>query len=273
MLLRAGMPLLLLGLLSGCALPDAGPAWDGRRGYDGSGDYGYDVNASRAEARGYLAQASHNYVVPGTPDDPWGPYIQEAASRFGLPERWVREVMRQESGGRLTFGDGSLITSPVGAMGLMQVMPATYDRLRPRFGLGPDPYEPRDNILAGTAYLRDMYDRFGSPLFLAAYNAGPERVALYQIGAKILPDETENYMASISSRLGEPYARAPRRGLAELAAAAPATDYNDPLNRAYEGGGLVTSFEPTGGMAMAAPPVDYNDPINRAYEGGGLVMR
>jgi hypothetical protein len=272
MSLRLGMPLLLLGLLAGCALPDAGPAWDGRRGYGGSGDYGYDVNASRAEARSYLARASHNYVVPGTPDDPWGPYIQEAASRFGLPERWVREVIRQESGGRLTFGDGSLITSPVGAMGLMQVMPATYDRLRPRFGLGPDPYEPRDNILAGTAYLRDMYDRFGSPLFLAAYNAGPERVALYQIGAKILPDETENYMASISSRLGEPYGGARRSGLTEMAAAAPATDYNDPVNRAYEGGGLVTAFDSTGGMAMAAPPVDYNDPINRAYEGGGLVL-
>ncbi|MFC7551053.1 hypothetical protein ACFQU7_21790 [Pseudoroseomonas wenyumeiae] len=96
-------------------------------------------------------------------------------------------------------------------------------------------------------------------------------MALYQIGAKILPDETENYMASISARLGEPYGGA-RTRLAGMAAAPPATDYNDPVNRAYEGGGLVTSLASTGGMAMAAPPVDYNDPINRAYEGGGLVM-
>ncbi|ONG48221.1 hypothetical protein BKE38_22200 [Pseudoroseomonas deserti] len=160
------------------------------------------MNANRSEARQYRAQAAGAYPVPGPPDDPWGPYIREAAARFAFPENWIREVMRQESGGRLYAADGSLITSPAGAMGLMQVMPQTYDLLRPRLGLGMDAYAPRDNILAGTAYLREMYDRFGSPLFLAAYNAGPDRVAFYLSGAKILPDETETYVARIAPRLG-----------------------------------------------------------------------
>ena len=118
------------------------------------------------------------WIPPGSPDDPWGPYIAEASIRFAVPETWIREVMRQESGGREYIG-GSLITSPKGAMGLMQVMPETYQELRGRYGLDADPYHPRNNVLAGTAYIREMYDRFGSPAFLAAYNAGPSRVTLW----------------------------------------------------------------------------------------------
>ena len=127
---------------------------------------------------------SHYYPPPGPPEDPWGPYIREAAGRYGVPEQWVRAVMQQESGGQ------EQAVSPVGAMGLMQVMPATYDGLRARYGLGDDPYDPHNNILAGTAYIREMYDRFGAPGFLAAYNAGPDRVDGYLAGAASLPDET-----------------------------------------------------------------------------------
>ena len=240
MRLRHLAPLgLLAASLTGCALPPA-QSWDGQRGYGGSGDYGYDLNASRAEASAYRAQATPRlYPMPGLPGDPWGPYIAEAATRFGVPEVWIREVMRQESGGRLYAGDGSLITSGAGAMGLMQVMPATYDRLRARLGLGSDPYEPRDNIFAGTAYLKDMYDRFGSPYFLAAYNAGPDRVALYLAGAKILPDETENYVAAIAPRIGTEYA-------ATSVSAAYAAPSLNPADRAFDGGGLVTPQSPFG---------------------------
>ncbi|EFH13416.1 lytic transglycosylase domain-containing protein, partial [Teichococcus cervicalis] len=235
--LRLATALALLPLLAACG--GAAPvAWDGRRGYDGRGDYGYDLAASRAEAGAYRALARPAYSVPGPPEDPWGPHIREAATRFALPESWLREVMRQESGFRLYGADGLPITSPVGAMGLMQVMPATYDRLRPALGLGPDPYEPRDNILAGAAYLRAMYDRFGAPLFLAAYNAGPDRVANYLSGAQILPDETEHYVARIAPRIGYAALRtdvlaAPQPDV--LAAPRPA----DPLDRAYADGGLV----------------------------------
>jgi D-alanyl-D-alanine carboxypeptidase len=139
---------------------------------------------------------THYYPPPGPPEDPLGPYIREAAARYRVPERWVREVMQQESGGE------QQATSPVGAMGLMQVMPATYEGLRVRHQLGDDPYEPHNNILAGTAYIREMYDRFGAPGFLAAYNAGPDRVDSYLAGRSVLPDETVNYLAAITPNLG-----------------------------------------------------------------------
>ena len=98
----------------------------------------------------YVARARGNYTPPGPPGDPWGPYIVEASAKYDVPERWVREVIRQESGGRL-YENGKLITSNAGDMGLMQVMPATFDELRQRYALGDDPFDPHDNIMAGTA--------------------------------------------------------------------------------------------------------------------------
>ena len=138
---------------------------------------------------------THYYPPPGPPEDPWGPYVREAAARFGVPGHWVRAVMHQESGGE------QQATSSAGAMGLMQVMPATYQGLRERYQLGDDPYEPHNNIFAGTAYIREMYDRFGSPGFLAAYNAGPDRVDNYLAGRAALPQETVNYVAAITPNL------------------------------------------------------------------------
>jgi hypothetical protein len=132
---------------------------------------------------------------PGPPNDPWGPWIQQASQRFDVPERWIREVMRQESGGRQNA------TSRVGAMGLMQVMPGTYAELQRRHDLGSDPYHPWDNIMAGTAYLRQMYDLYGSPAFLAAYNAGPRRLEDFLWGNRGLPDETRNYVARVGPRI------------------------------------------------------------------------
>jgi D-alanyl-D-alanine carboxypeptidase len=139
---------------------------------------------------------THYYPPPGPQEDPWGPYIREAAARFQVPGHWVRAVMHQESGGE------QQATSPVGAMGLMQVMPATYEGLRVRYQLGDDPYDPHNNILAGTAYIREMYDRFGAPGFLAAYNAGPDRVDSYLAGRAVLPDKTVNYLSAITPNLG-----------------------------------------------------------------------
>ncbi len=179
-LLSSVLPLLPMALLAAC----------GQHG--GYAEYGappYGASSSFAP--------THYYPPPGPPEDPWGPYIREAAARYGVPDQWVRAVMHQESGGQ------EQAVSPVGAMGLMQVMPETYEGLRERYGLGDDPYDPHNNILAGTAYIREMYDRFGAPGFLAAYNAGPDRVDNYLAGASDLPDETENYLAAVTPNLGD----------------------------------------------------------------------
>jgi hypothetical protein len=83
-------------------------------------------------------------------------------------------------------------------MGLMQLMPKTYADLQRQYGLGADAYAPRDNILAGTAYLRQMYTRYGYPGMFAAYNAGPGRFDAYLSGRRPLPDETIAYLSAIA---------------------------------------------------------------------------
>ena len=127
----------------------------------------------------------------------WHAEIAQASARFGIPQAWIERVMRAESGGQ-THLDGRPVTSAAGAMGLMQVMPATWAMLRLRLGLGPDPYQPRDNILAGTAYMRAMYDRFGYPGLFAAYNAGPARYAAHLASGRPLPRETQAYLAKVT---------------------------------------------------------------------------
>ena len=129
--------------------------------------------------------------------DPYARFVHEAAQRFGVPASWISAVMAMESGGDV------LALSPQGAMGLMQIMPNTWAGLRARHGLGADPYEPRDNILAGAAYLREMHDRYGSPGFLAAYNAGPARYDEYLATSRELPTETQLYVAMLAPLLGE----------------------------------------------------------------------
>ena len=158
--------------------------------------------SSQSESRQYRSRAARNYTPPGPASDPWGPYITEASQKHDVPERWIREVMRQESGGKMYSRSGDLITSGAGAMGLMQVMPGTYDELRARYpDLGDDPFDPRNNIMAGTAYVREMYDIYGSPGFLAAYNAGPGRLDDYLTRNRTLPEETRRYVASIGPRI------------------------------------------------------------------------
>ena len=139
------------------------------------------------------AQAAADIHRPG--NDVFAALIAEASRRFGLPPAWIRAVMQAES----AFNPQA--TSRVGAMGLMQVMPATYAELRTRHDLGPDAYATRDNVLAGAAYLRELYDRFGPTGFLAAYNAGPGRYQEYLTSGRPLPLETRTYVARIAARL------------------------------------------------------------------------
>jgi soluble lytic murein transglycosylase-like protein len=127
----------------------------------------------------------------------WRPYVDEASTRFGVPAAWIEQVMRAESGG-LTTLNGRPIISRAGAMGLMQLMPGTWAEMRAQLQLGAHPHDPHDNIIAGTRYLRLMYDRFGYPGCFAAYNAGPARYASYLAGRSGLPGETIGYLANVA---------------------------------------------------------------------------
>jgi Transglycosylase SLT domain len=124
--------------------------------------------------------------------DRYAAYIAEASRRFRIPTAWIRVVMRAESAGK------KRVISSKGAMGLMQIMPDTWEELSARYQFGKDPFEPRNNILAGTAYLRELYDRYGSPGFLAAYNAGPQRYEDYLSKKRPLPSETRAYVAALT---------------------------------------------------------------------------
>lgn len=132
----------------------------------------------------------------------WQSFIAQAATRFDLPERWLHAVMRAESGGCETI-DGAPTVSSAGAMGLMQLMPGTWTEYRHKLQLGDDPHEPRDNILAGSAYLRDLYGRYGWPGALAAYHAGPARYDQHLSDGRSLPHSTLDYLAHIERLTGD----------------------------------------------------------------------
>jgi hypothetical protein len=128
--------------------------------------------------------------------------VRDASLRFGIPEHWIYAVMRAESAGRVNA------TSRVGAMGLMQIMPATWGPLSARYALGSDAYTPRANVMGGAAYIREMYDRYGAPGFLAAYNAGPRRYENHLTTGRPLPLETRSYVAKIAPAIGHALAPA-----------------------------------------------------------------
>ncbi|MEM7667951.1 MAG: lytic transglycosylase domain-containing protein [Pseudomonadota bacterium] len=128
--------------------------------------------------------------------DPHASAVAEASARFAIPEHWIRAVMHAES------ACDPRAVSHAGAMGLMQVMPGTWTVLRQDHGLGTDPFDSRDNILAGTTYLRAMLDRYGTVGgMLAAYNAGPGRYDAYLSEGRRLPAETRAYVAMLAPRL------------------------------------------------------------------------
>lgn len=126
----------------------------------------------------------------------WDAYIKSAANRFQLLPDWLHAIMRAESGGCERL-DGIPITSDKGAMGLMQLMPITWQTYREVLKLGDDPYDPYDNILAGTAYLKALHERFGWPGAAAAYHAGPSRYEDQLSTGRELPPETVEYLARI----------------------------------------------------------------------------
>ena len=145
-------------------------------------------DAARASSATHRANA--------LPVDPFAAFVTEASKRFAVPEHWIRSVMRVESAAEVKA------RSRKGAMGLMQIMPETWSELRARYDFGADPYDPRDNILAGAAYIHELYDRFGVPGFLAAYNAGPTRYETHLATGRSLPEETQDYVAILAPMIG-----------------------------------------------------------------------
>jgi len=135
--------------------------------------------------------------IHAQPIENWDSEIETASQRFAIPSEWIRVVIEVESGGKPDA------VSSAGAMGLMQLMPATWAELRERYGFGNDPFNPRDNILAGTAYLREMYDRFGYPGLFAAYQAGPGRYEAHLRSGKLLPVETGRYVQKLEQILSD----------------------------------------------------------------------
>lgn len=146
---------------------------------------------SIASAMPAITMAQDVAVARPSPRDPYADHIAEASRRFSVPVPWIRAVMRAESA-----GDPRAV-SPKGAMGLMQIMPETWAGLRLRHRLGADPYDPHDNIIAGAGYIRELFDRYGSPGWIAAYNAGPGRYE-DSLKGRALPAETRAYVAIVA---------------------------------------------------------------------------
>ncbi|HET8549225.1 MAG TPA: lytic transglycosylase domain-containing protein [Bryobacteraceae bacterium] len=114
------------------------------------------------------------------------PIIDDSARRHGVKPQIIRAVIQKESAGR------PCAESVKGAQGLMQIMPVTASD----YGVA-DPFEPKQNIDAGTRYLKALLERFGGDLSLAlaAYNAGP--LAVEREGGVPKNSETQNYVAEI----------------------------------------------------------------------------
>ncbi len=140
---------------------------------------------------------------------PWQSAIREAADRSGIPFAWIEAVIQAESAGCAVM-NGKPTTSRAGAMGLMQLMPATWAEYRSRLRLGDDPFDARDNITAGAVYLGDLYDRFGAEGFLAAYQVGPERYEESIRDGRPLPRKTLDYIARVERAIDRIDSRSPR---------------------------------------------------------------
>jgi hypothetical protein len=133
--------------------------------------------------------------------DRWTPVITQASARFNVPATWIRAVVQMESGGRTMLGENRPIVSHAGAMGLMQLMPGTYKLVSAQLRLGANPFNPRDNIYAGAAYLRQLYQHYGYPAMFAAYNDGPGNLEQRLTRGRLLPLETRNYVNRIVTAL------------------------------------------------------------------------
>ena len=185
-----------------------------RKEYESSGTDIADARAKVEEMRAEIAKADETLAAARKPietftaapstgmrtDIAWTTgnktidnLIRLNGNRYGVDPYLVYCVIRQESG----FRTGA--TSPVGAMGLMQLMPGTAAR----YGV-TNPYDPAQSIMGGTRYLANLLRLFGGrvDLALAGYNAGEGAVMKY--GRRVPPyAETQNYVRTIGARYAQ----------------------------------------------------------------------
>jgi soluble lytic murein transglycosylase-like protein len=159
------------------------------------------VAAAKPPAPGPSAFELESAMTPKQLMARWDPLIATASKRFNVSEAWIRAVMRMESGGRTMLAEGQPIVSTAGAMGIMQVMPQTYATMKKLYGLGDDPFDPSDNLMAGTATLHLLHKTYGYPLMFAAYNDGPGMLEAHRRAGEPWPLETINYVAGITAIL------------------------------------------------------------------------
>lgn len=120
-------------------------------------------------------------------------FVRARAATYGLDPDWVVALFRQEGGGYTNV-------SPAGAFGSAQLMPQTAAALGVATSVDDPTYDWHTNADAGLRYLKQIYDRFGTPeMAEAAYNAGPDRVNAYLAGQQPLPYETQRYVAAIEA--------------------------------------------------------------------------
>ena len=143
---------------------------------------------TRVNANLYTAQANYATQTHLSPKEKIKNLVSKVSKKHGVDEKLVNALIKQESG----FNPNA--KSKVGAMGLMQLMPATAK------GLGvTNPMDPEQNVEGGVKYLKSMLNRYNGNIILAlaAYNAGPGAVDKYD---GVPPyKETQNYVRSILS--------------------------------------------------------------------------
>jgi soluble lytic murein transglycosylase-like protein len=195
--------------------------------------------------------AQESAMGPRNLIDRWKAPINDASKRVGIPADWIRAIIMEESGGRTMMAENTPITSSMGAMGLMQVMPDTWREMQHIYNLGNDPYEPHDNIMAGAALLRTLYWEYGYPGMFAAYNDGPGMIEAHRRLKQLLPPETAAYVLDIASIL-----RTGTRDAAREAASYAAMHRSNSTEPADVG----NSIQP--GLPQAYPEDDDDDYYN-----------
>ena len=151
----------------------------------------HSASSTRSPAKPNVSVTIDEFKA-GKPEDLYEPLIQEAANMYGVPAGLIRAVMQTES------AFNPFAVSRVGAKGLMQLMPP----LAKEMGV-TDPFDPRQNVMAGAKYLRKLLDLHSGNirLALASYNAGPANVKRY----KGIPPfkETRNYVEKITDIIAD----------------------------------------------------------------------